>query len=308
VLAALLALGAIADWAPGSAVDGVAPRGVAESAAALADCPAPGAIAQRLQALRAPGASAPNYVVNVGRTDGTVTLTARDERGATWVRRELPASAPCNELEEAAAVVLLAWEAQLAPGAVPVPEMPAPPMVPAVMKEAAPEPAAAWGARVGASAQLWLSSASPTWGAQGSVELHGKRFGVELDVLGQGQRQLVLSPGRVTWSRFTVVLCPTVSLAAAEGLDVSVGAGLAAGPFWIQGTGFSRNFSQLDWDLGVTANAKALLPGMWRVRPFVAVAGVVWLRRHIAEAEVPSASALVPFVEVTPTLGLAAAL
>src|SRR5205823_4258505 len=94
------------------------------------ECPAPDAVEQKLQALRGPGVVAPRYTLEVGRSGEAVLLTARDEAGALRVQRELPASAPCSELEDAAAVVLLAWEAELKPAEVPVPLVEAPPPLP----------------------------------------------------------------------------------------------------------------------------------------------------------------------------------
>lgn len=269
--------------------------------AALPLCPAPDAVETKLQALRSPGAAAPKYTLEVAENGASVLLTARDVKGALWVQRELPAAAPCAELEEAAAIVLLAWEAQLQPGEVPVPDLPV------VEQATAPPPPAepfAPGVRVNAAGQVWLSSASPTWGATGSVELHGRWLGVELAVTGQGRRELALATGRALWSRFSVSLGPVATLHLLDGLDVSLGAALIGGPFWVTGLGFDEPRSVLDWDLGASAQVKVMLPKVWKLRPFIAVGGVLWLRRHLVEAKTPDATKVIPYLEASPTLGL----
>lgn len=266
------------------------------------DCPAAAAVEQKLAALRAPGASAPKYALEVGRSADAVLLTARDDSGALWLQRELPASAPCAELEDAAAAMLLAWEAQLEPGRVPEPVV-AP--VAAKLEAAAPAaPPLSLAVRVSAQAEMWLSTADPTWGAQGSVELHGRWLGVELSVLGQGQRTLALGLGRATWSRFTVALGPTVTVSPSERFAFSLGVGAAMGPMWVRGAGFDTAKALVDWDAGALFQARALLPGFWKLRPFVGATALWWLRRHLVEATNPDAAKVLPFFEATPTLGV----
>ena len=269
--------------------------------AALPLCPAPDAVELKLQALRSPGAMAPRYTLEVAKSGESVLLTARDVKGALRVQRELPGAAPCAELEEAAAVVLLAWEAELQPGEVPVPDVP---VVEQVLAPPPPTQPFALGVRVNAAGQAWLSSASPTWGATGSVELHGRWLGIELAVTGQGRRELQLSTGRALWSRFSVSLGPVATLHVAGGLDVSLGAALIGGPFWVTGLGFDETRSVLDWDLGASAQVKVMLPALWKVRPFIAVGGVLWMRRHLVEAKTPDATKVIPYLEASPTLGL----
>lgn len=264
----------------------------------LTFCPSPQAVELKLASLRAPGASAPKYQLEVGRLGESVLLTARDAGGALWLQRELPSTAPCAELEDAAAVVLLAWEGQLAPGEVPVPEV----------KRVDPLPAEAGafslGIRVNAGGQLWLSSAMPTWGATGSVELHGSWLGLELGVLGQGRREVKLGEGRAAWSRFSVWLGPTATAHVANGVDASLSVGLVGGAFQVSGVGFDSPRTLTDFDLGALASAKVLLPGFWKMRPYVAVMGAWWARRHVVEASTPDAAVLLPFLEASPSMGL----
>ena len=268
--------------------------------AALSDCPAADAVETKLQALRSPGATGPRYTVEVSKTGASLLLTARDASGSLRVQRELPAAAPCAELEDAAAVVLLAWEAQLQPGEVPIPDVPV--VEHAVM--AAPASQSALAVRVTAAGQAWLSSASPTWGATAAVELHGRWLGVELAVTGQGRRELPLSTGRAMWSRFSVSLGPVATVRIVDGLDVTLGAALIGGPFWVTGLGFDSGTTVLDWDLGASAQVKVMLPTFWKLRPYVAAGGVLWARRHIVEARTPDAARVIPFLEASPTVGL----
>src|SRR5439155_5839670 len=127
--------------------------------------------------------------------------------GQMWLERTLPAGEDCDALENAAAVVLLAWETQL----------PAP-----VQQVAESLPLEdGWSLRVGASGQLWLSSALATWGAAGEVAIARQRFplGLSLEVLGQGRREVALGGGHAAWSRLSFAGGPTVRLSVYEGLD-----------------------------------------------------------------------------------------
>lgn len=269
---------------------------------ALTDaCPQPAAVEQKLSALRAKGAAAPAYKIALARDADTVKLTALDSRGEAWLERNLPASAPCDELEAAAAVMLLAWEAELVPGSVPVPELER-------RFEPAPEPAPPLhvGVRLSAAGEVWLSNANPTWGAGGAAELRlGRHLGIELGVNGQGRRNVALGPGSASWSRLSVALGPNASFAFTEKLELTVGAALVAGPLWVSGVGFDQTETLTDWDLGAKLHVRLFLPGLWQVRPFIGVGAVVWLRRHLVEAERPDAAKLLPLFEISPTLGLA---
>ncbi|MBL8950172.1 MAG: hypothetical protein JNK82_05310 [Myxococcaceae bacterium] len=266
-------------------------------------CPAPEAVEHKLSTLRGPNAAAPKYQLEVGTLGESVLLTARDLNGALWLQRELPASAPCGELEDAAAVVLLAWEAQLAPGEVPVPEVMR--IEPVVVAPVEPEPPAPLTVRVNAGGQVWLSSAMPTWGAAGSVEVHGRWLGFEVGVLGQGRRTVPLGPGSAVWSRASMWVGPMVTAQVARGVDASLTVGFVGGMFQATSAGFDVTTPVTDFDLGGLASAKVLLPGFWKLRPYVALMGAWWARRHLVESTSPEAARVLPFLEASPSVGLA---
>jgi hypothetical protein len=273
----------------------------------LAECPAASAVEQRLSDLRAPDAVALWYRVDVQRAGDALKLKAVTASGDTVLERSLPAAGPCEELEQAAAAVLLAWEAQLPPGAVPAP-MPASVVV-EKHEQTAPAPASIEERlRVSAQGAAWLSSVAPVGGGSATVEWRPTRLPLALsfDVFGQGQRTLPLAGGTGTWSRLSFGLGVTGTLNLDARVALTLGLGGVGGPFWVNGAGYQTSNHLLDWDAGLMARALLYLPGLWRIRPYVGVDGVLWLRRHQVIAQGATALAQVlPDFEVAPCAGLA---
>jgi hypothetical protein len=272
--------------------------------ATLEQCPTAEAVQQRLNTLRTPGAVALWYRVDVRRAGDGITLKAVTAQGDTFLERSLPAAGPCEELEQAAAAVLLAWEAQLPPGDVPLPavekhEEPAP--------EPAPEPVKDR-LRVSAHGAAWLSNVGPVAGGGGSVEWRPTRLplALALDFFGQGQRTMPLAGGFGTWSRFSLALGIIGTLNLDPRVALTFGLGAAGGPFWVNGAGYSTSKSVLDWDAGAMARVRLFLPGLWQIRPYLGVDGVLWLRRHEIETTGSNPGQhVLPDFEVAPCAGLA---
>ena len=95
-----------------------------------------------------------------------------------------------------------------------------------------------------------------------------------------------------------------MTLRLLEGVHVSLTASLVAGPFWVSGGGFDKPYALTDWDLGAALSVKVLLPGFWKLRPFVGCGGTWWMRRHVVEARTPDAARVLPFLEASPMAGL----
>src|SRR5205807_1240069 len=109
---------------------------------------------------------------------------------------------------------------------------------PAAVETTAP-PNRPWQLGAAASGQAVLSSASPTWGAAGSVELSwGSVLGASLEVFGQGRRDTQVGAGRAGWSRLSFALGPTVTLALGEAFAAAATVAAVAGPFFASGSGF----------------------------------------------------------------------
>ncbi|HET7757952.1 MAG TPA: hypothetical protein VFK87_11905, partial [Steroidobacteraceae bacterium] len=242
--------------------------------------------------------------VDVHRAGDALTLKAITATGDTFLERSLPAAGPCEELEQAADAVLLAWEAQLPPGEVPVPvverhEEPLSVPAPEPIKERL---------RVSAHGAAWLSAVGPVGGGGASLEWRPTRLPLALafDVFGQGQRTVPLAGGFGTWSRLSFALGVTGSLQLDERVGLTFGVGAVGGPFWVNGANYSTSNHVLDWDAGAMASARLFLPGLWKVRPYVGVDAVVWLRRHqLLVTQGSSASQqFLPDFEVAPCAGL----
>jgi hypothetical protein len=261
-----------------------------------------------LSALRTSDAVALWYRVDVRRAGDSFTLKAVTAKGDTFLERSLPAAGPCEELEQAAAAVLLAWEAQLAPGDVPLPTVAAPTL--GVEKRDEPPSLEPVKDRLRVSAQgaAWLSAVAPVAGGGGSVEWRPTRlpFSLSLDIFGQGQRSIQLAGGHGTWSRLSFALGVTGTLNLDPRVALTFGLAAVGGPFWVNGSGYDVSNHVLDFDAGAMARVRLFLPGLWQIRPFVGVDGVGWLRRHQLETTGPNAGQqFLPDFEVAPCAGLA---
>jgi len=203
-------------------------------------------------------------------------------------QRTLPAEGSCDELAQAAAVVLSAWLNDAHPDfasalpAAPAPEPePAPVPVPAPappppLKAAAPPvaphaPSRQWELGAGVGAELTDGSFVPAaFVAGGFVPVAGG-FGLSGMLGASWSRQLPLGPGEVAWRRWRLGAGPSFRVAT-RSVSVDVNAGPALAWLHLNGSNFERSSTQDGVEFGGFLNARVLSRGR-RVGLFALASG-----------------------------------
>lgn len=228
-------------------------------------CPAPVDVEARVRAilhLAVEQQLSEGFVVE--RHEAGLYVELRSADSTLIGQRTLPAEGSCDELAQAAAVVLSAWLSDahpdfagaLPPAPEPEPEpAPAPEPEPAVAPKPAPRPAAPpapapraarsrrWELGVGVGADLSAESFVPAAFATFGFAPIAEGFGVG-GVLGvSSSRQLALGPGQVAWRRWPLGVGASFR-ATTPSVSLEVNAGPAVAWLHLEGSNFERNAAQ----------------------------------------------------------------
>lgn len=226
--------------------------------------------------------------------------------------RRLLMQGACQDLAEAVAMVIAAWETKPLPGVVsddvPVPTVRVTASAPQVH---ASQPVSVqirpWQVLVGAGAGAALVGGNAATGAVdvllGREASHWQlRFGVASETA----RQLNLSPGRVDWQHNTAALGVCWRVLDPAWL-LALDAGPAAGWAKLTGNGFSANRKQRSFEYGAQAGLRAgrnfgrwTLWAEWRTN--------LWARLQRATVDGADSSAQLPQLDTAVGLGLSAML
>jgi hypothetical protein len=229
------------------------------------NCPSTEAIVEQLLPLLpaaaggAEGQDVAEIEVGAVETGGAVELhlrLVRPDASAVGDRRLLM-QGTCQDMAEAIATVIAAWETQPLPGAIPD-EMPASTARKITQRsQPASTPSRPWQVIVGAGVGVALvGGTAATGGVDVQFGRASSHWQLRLGVAIETDRQLNLSPGRVDWQHNTAelgvgwrVLDPAWLLA----LD----AGPVAGWATLAGSGFSTNSQSHSFEYGVVAGLRA---------------------------------------------------
>lgn len=264
-------------------------------------CPGPVDVVRELGGLGPAQVEGPRRRARLDIVDGGLRVELRDDKGRTLAARRLELGPPCAELATAVAVVLAAWQSELASVVLPL----------TVGDSAAAARARGRSRRrglgydVGAAFVSSLAGTDYAPGAEVEATLTAgtERFAGRLALLGTGTRSRPLGPGRLQWTRFALAAGPSF---AVEGrrllLDLHVEALL--GLLVVDGMGFLTNERAFDFDPGVGAGARlALRAGpLW---PFVGIFVAGWLRRQQIAVTGITETAEVPRFELGLSIGVA---
>ena len=244
-------------------------------------CPAPVDVEARVRAILSLSAEqqlSEGFVVERREVGLYVALRSAD---STLIgERSLPTAGSCEELAQAAAVVLSAWLTDVHPdfaGALPPPKPepapepePAKPTPPAPPPPAPPPPAAApvpathrWHTQLGVGGELSDGALVPALSA-------GASYGAEVSGLALSVRALItlpreqsLDPGQIVWRRWPLGLGPTLRLVSPT-LAFAASAGPAVAWLHLEGDSFDHVSTQDGAQWG--GFAEAVVAG--RGRPF----------------------------------------
>lgn len=260
-------------------------------------CPTAGEVAARLRDLipAADTVAAPRERVLLRSDGGALALELRDDLGRTLARRRFEAAA-CDDVAQAAAVVIAAWATELrSAGAAEV-------VLPRARRRAV-------GFELAAAFVAALAGASFAPGGELAVTL-GPRRGRLLGRLlatATAPRDLRLgaaAPAHATFLRASLALGPVVRFRPRRWL-VDLDAEASVALVYIGSVGFADSASAFDADLGLGGGARAAVR-LGAVAPFVGVRLVGWLRPLAATAVGPTGgSASLPRFEALFTAGIA---
>jgi hypothetical protein len=272
---------------------------------AAGDCPAAAAVSRRLAPLMEAGAEAGSSdVATIAQgADGSLVVSLQDAAGRSVGDRRFPRGGSCGDRADTVAVTLAIWQAQLHPEIALrldrlAPEAPpaAPPPAPVIVTRAPPPPPASTLSVGAAVAGAWQSA---SWAPAARLELGlgraESRWRARLAALGIGRHTQAVGAGQARWWRAGLSLGGDVDLARGRTWAVGLGAGAIGGVVSVSGAGFTTNRTSRSLDGGGELRARfELRPG--RIRPWVGVSVVGWLRRQGLDLDGVPTSAL-PRVE-----------
>lgn len=235
-------------------------------------CPAPVDVEARVRAilhLAAEQQLSEGFVVE--RHEAGLYVELRSADSTLIGQRTLPAEGSCDELAQAAAVVLSAWLSDahpdfagaLPPAPEPIPEPepgPAPPTPPVVASKPAPQPALppappprrAPSRRlkvgVGVGAELSGESFAPVALVTLAFMPVASGWGLSSLLGASSSRDLALGPGQVAWRRWPFGVGPSFRVISAN-LSFEASAGPALAWLHLNGSNFARSEAQdgLEW-------------------------------------------------------------
>jgi hypothetical protein len=268
-------------------------------------CPAPNDIEARVRTILHLGpAQQLSEGFAVERRPGGLHVVLRSADSTLIGERTLPVDGSCDELAQAAAVVISAWltdvhpdfaselppppAAEPQPAPEPKPE-PKPTPVPAA---AAPKPrlepapprrlrsAWRWEAALGAGVDLGPGFVAPSLALGFGLEPRAGGFGGRLQALVALPHEEPLGSGQVRWLRWPVGLGPSFGLLASR-LRWSFSVGPALGWLHFQGKAFDQKHKRSGVTLGGFASVRvAGAGGPWT--PFLVASAQIWPAKSVA--------------------------
>lgn len=283
---------------------------------ATGNCPSAADIAQRISPLLGDGAaaSALDVATITHSADGTLLVSLDDSGGRPIGERRFPRGGNCGDRAETIAVTLAIWEAQihpeialrldrLSPEAA-TPAVPAPPQVAIRTPVSEGVPSTRTALSLGAAvAGDWQSGA---WAPAARLELGlgrvDARWRARLAAIGVGLHTQNVAAGQARWWRAAIALGADFDVARGRRWAVVLGGGALGGLVSISGAGYAVNRTSRSVDVGAEAGVR----GEWRpgrVRPWLGVSVIGWLRRQALDLQGDATSSILPRVEPMMAVG-----
>jgi hypothetical protein len=223
--------------------------------------------------------------------------------GSTAGSRDLTGQHSCDELADAAAVVISTWQLE----AVARQRLPAPPPPEVAVAPPPPEVAAApvpvrrhWELGAGAGAGLAGAELAPAVLLVAGIA--GERLGLAARAHVSGNRQAEVPAGSAAWRRALLAVGPQLQLPAGRFI-ASGHAGVGLSWLSVAGRGFADARRHDDLIAGLAGGLRLAWsrPGL---RPWLETGLAFWPSRSVVYQEPDQRSATLPRVEILLTLGL----
>jgi hypothetical protein len=259
-------------------------------------CPSPAAVSARLDPLLpAPvGGARPPDVARLERAGGALVIHFSRGDGSDAGSRTIASDPPCEDLADAAAVVIASWQ-QVASwhesddrprDGTPDPR-PGPPATPAGTAAAASavararDPGAAGfrpGVSVGAGGSATAGGFAPA--ALISVESWWSAWGIGAEAQASGSREEALPGGTASWRRASLSLAPRWRISG-RWLEAQLRAGAGVSWLAIASRGFSNPRSTDDLVAVFEAGLRVVVARGGLLRPWLEVGGLFWPVRPV---------------------------
>jgi hypothetical protein len=272
------------------------------------ECPTPAAVQERLAPLLPPDTGRGASLVELVNEPDGLRISLRRADGTLAGTRTIGGVHSCDELADAAAVMIAAWQTDAAAGE-PAPAPPPPPVAPpvAAVKTAPPaapppaSPAVRWELGAGGGASLSGNAIAPAALLLGEVSAGGP-LGLAARASVSGNREVVLPGGGARWRRALFALGPRLQLVRGRALAQ---AHLGAGVSWlaIAAHGYPDARRHDDLMAGLSGGLRV---GWSRAgaRPWVDLGAAFWPVRSILYQLPDERTATLPRLELLLTLGL----
>lgn len=232
-----------------------------------ATCPSAQAVATHLTALLAEGEAAPPDQAHVDVAADSMIVDLRRADGTRIAVRRIVRSGSCDEMAEAAAVVLATWETRMRAGWDGVQEIDIgappphalevlPPAPPRPEQPARAEPSRGVPIDVGAGGMQSWSGSDAALGGYLELFLPVDRFVLHAGISGWGNHRVAFNQGIAVWSRVAA------GVGAGWVLDGRSLFASVHGDAWgallsVRGEGFAVNRSQQSFDPGLSGSVRA---------------------------------------------------
>jgi hypothetical protein len=270
------------------------------------ECPAPGAVVAALGRLGA-GASPNDERVALASADDQLRVRLLDRAGRVLHEWRLPRAGSCQELADAAALVVAVWSGGIDGGrrslAPSLPEA-APPV--ALTRARAAPARSRLGYEVAASLLVgWEPGAAVAVGGAADVTLGPRRsrFAARLGVSAQALQHHALVVGQVVWTRPALSLGGSVRLER-SGVRFEASVDVLAALLQLGAEGVPSARQAYDFDAGLDAGVRLGYHWRW-VTPFVEMRLVGWLRSQTALVSGLGSGYQLPRLDLWTSAGLA---
>lgn len=282
-------------------------------------CPGAADVERHLAPLLPPGlkVTASDTATLEENGDGTLLLSLLRSDGGATIYRILPATPTCDDRAEMVAVTLAAWEAQVHTNlslrldrlstAAPAQPVAPPPERGPYLSRAAGEVSRPGNNQLALGAGLvgaWQpDSIAPGARVDAMLNRRDSPWRGRLSAGGWGEHQVSVPPGYGDWSRLYLALGADYSVRLGRQWAATAGAAGVVGAFTIAGSGFAANRRAWSADVGGEVLLRVELRRWARVRPWLGLALVTWLRRQTVAVDGETTSLSLPRTEPLAALG-----